>query len=218
MPWARGTGCWAPRRGSYAPRAAIDTVPHRVVREHLETFLAAAATRTDGVSCPASSNASSAASSGVDFSSMAFAVRCDDCAFERLVPLSCKGRAVCASCGGRHMAEQAANLVQTVLPWVPVRQWVFTVPHQLRYRLAFDPTLGRAVVGVFVRAVLDWDRRRARRAGWARGHSGSVTVIQRFGSGLQLNVHGHALALDGVFTEAADGTPRFQPAAAPTDL
>src|SRR5262245_3004379 len=34
----------------------------------------------------------------------------------------------------------------------------------------------------------------------------------------QLNVHGHALVLDGVFTEAADGTLRFHPAAAPTDL
>jgi hypothetical protein len=67
-------------------------------------------------------------------------------------------------------------------------------------------------------AVLGWYRRRARRAGWANGHSGSVTVIQRFGSGLQLNVHGHALVLDGVFTEATDGTLRFHPAAAPTDL
>jgi hypothetical protein len=28
------------------------------------------------------------------------------------------------------MAEQAANLVQAVLPWVPIRQWVLTVPHR----------------------------------------------------------------------------------------
>jgi hypothetical protein len=45
-----------------------------------------------------------------------------------------------------------------------------------------------------------------------------VTVIQRFGSGLQLNVHGHALFLDGVFTEAADGTLLFHPAPPPTDI
>ena len=57
--------------------------------------------------------------------------------------------------------------------------------------------------------MLGWYRRRARRAGWADGHSGSVTVIQRFGSGLQLNVHSHALFLDGVFTEGADGTLHF---------
>jgi len=115
------------------------------------------------------------------------------------------------------MAEQAANLIHAVLPWLPVRQWVLTVPHRLRYRLAFDHTLCRAVVAVCVRAVLGWYRRRARRAGWAGGHSGSVTVIQRFGSGLQLNLHAHALALDGVFTEAADGTLRFHPAPPPSD-
>src|SRR5262249_50234231 len=100
---------------------------------------------------------------------------------------------------------------------VPVRQWVLTVPHRLRYRLAFDHTLCRAVIAVFVRAVLGWYRRRARRAGWADGHSGSGTDIQRFGSRLQVNVHAHALVLDGVFTEAADGTLRFHPAPAPTD-
>src|SRR5262249_36564006 len=44
-----------------------------------------------------------------------------------------------------------------------------------------------------------------------------VTVIQRFGSGLQLNVHAHALVLDGVFTEAADGTLRFYPAPPPSE-
>jgi hypothetical protein len=112
------------------------------------------------------------------------------------------------------MAEQAANLVESVLPWVPVRQWVLTephrtVPHRLRYRLAFDHSLCRAVIAVLVRAVLGWYRRRARRAGWADGQSGSVTVIQRFGSGLQLNVQSHALVLDGVFTDAADGSLRF---------
>src|SRR5262249_54964971 len=46
-------------------------------------------------------------------------VRCDDCAFERLVPLSCKGRAVCTSCGGRRGAGPAADLIPAVLPRVP---------------------------------------------------------------------------------------------------
>jgi hypothetical protein len=44
-----------------------------------------------------------------------------------------------------------------------------------------------------------------------------VTVTQRFGSG-QLNVHGDALFLDGVFTEGPDGTLRFHPTPPPTDL
>ena len=83
--------------------------------------------------------------------------------------------------------------------------------HRLRYRLAFDHALCRAIVGVFVRTVLGAYRRRARRHGLRHGQGGCVTVIQRFGSGLELNIHFHTLALDGVFSAAADGTLRFHP-------
>ena len=48
-----GTEAAGPRAvAPYVPRAAADTVLHGVVREHLETFLAAAAARTDGVGLP----------------------------------------------------------------------------------------------------------------------------------------------------------------------
>jgi ribosomal protein S27E len=93
----------------YVPRAAADTVVHGVVQEHLETFLAAAAARTGGVG-PRVIERELRAFLRCGLLVHGFLrVRCDDCAFERLVPLSCKGRAVCASCGGRRMAEQAAN-------------------------------------------------------------------------------------------------------------
>src|SRR5438094_7398002 len=72
-----------------------------------------------------------------------------------------------------------------------------------------DHALCRAVLGVFIRAVLGWYRRRGRRGGVPDGQSGTVTVVQRFGSGLELNVHFHALSLDGVFAPGADGTLRF---------
>ena len=49
------------------------------------------------------------------------------------------------------MAEQAAHLVDHVLPHVPVRQGVLTLPHRLRYLLAWNHGLCRAVLGVFVR-------------------------------------------------------------------
>jgi hypothetical protein len=49
---------------------------------------------------------------------------------------------------------------------------------------------------------------------WA---SGSVTVIQRFGGGLNLNVHFHTLLLDGVFFEGQDGALEFRPLPPPTD-
>ena len=47
------------------------------------------------------------------------------------------------------MTERAAHLIDAVLPWVPVRQWVLTVPYRLRNRMAFDHGLTRAVLGVF---------------------------------------------------------------------
>ena len=137
-------------------------------------------------------------------------VRCDGCAFERLVPFSCKRRGFCPSCGGRRMAERAAHLVDAVLPHVPVRQWVLTLPYRLH-------EVCRAVLAVYVRAVLGFYRRRARHNGMCDGRSGAVTVIQRFGGGLQLNVHFHSLFLDGVFTETPDDTLEFHPAEPPSD-
>src|SRR5213594_4221878 len=113
------------------------------------------------------------------------------------------------------MAEQAAHLVDHVLPHVPVRQWVLTLPHRLRYLLAYNHALCRAVLGVAARAVLGFYRRRARRT--RDGRSGAVTVIQRFGGGLQLNVHFHTLLLDGVFAAGEDGSLEFHAAEPPSD-
>ena len=108
------------------------------------------------------------------------------------------------------MAERAAHLVDHVFPDVPVRQWVLSLPHRLRYLLAWDHELCRAVSGVAVRAVLAFLRRRARREGVADGRSGAVVVVQRFGGALNLNIHLHALVLDGVFTNDG-GAVRFHP-------
>ena len=171
--------------GIYEPRSPAGTVLNQVVRTHLERFLAETAAATDGAGVPRFIEREFRDFLGCGALGRGFArVRCDTCRFERLVPFSCKARAVCPSCGGRRMAEQAAHLVEAVLPSVPVRQWVLTVSHRLRYRLAFDHALCRAVLGVFIRAVLGWYHRRGRRAGVPEGQSGTVTVVQRFGSGL----------------------------------
>ena len=41
------------------------------------------------------------------------------------------------------------------------------------------------------------------------GHGGAVTLIQRFGSAANLNIHLHCLVLDGVYRCGADGVPSF---------
>ena len=113
------------------------------------------------------------------------------------------------------MAERAAALVDEVLPQVPVRQWVLTLPYRVRYRLAWHHALCRLVLGVFTRVLLAFYARNARTHGVSGGQTGTITVIQRFGSGLQLNVHFHTLVLDGVFSEGRPGQLTFHPAPPP---
>ncbi|MCA9579417.1 MAG: transposase, partial [Myxococcales bacterium] len=146
--------------------------------------------------------------------------RCDDCAQSRLVALSCKQRAFCPRCIGRRMADQARHLVQHVLPPVRTRQWVLSFPHELRWHMAFDHDLTLAVWRVARRAIDAFYKARARRVG-PPGHnddaqSGSIMAIQRFGGALNLNVHFHAVYLDGAFVERSDGTLRFLEALPPT--
>ena len=56
-----------------------------------------------------------------------------------------------------------------------------------------------------------------KRAGFklSRADTGAVTLIQRFGSAANLNIHLHCLVLDGVYLNR-DGVPVFHEAAAPT--
>jgi hypothetical protein len=143
-------------------------------------------------------------------------VHCDACGCDRLVPFSCKGRGFCSSCGGRRMADTAAHLVDRVLPEVPVRQWVLSLPFGLRYRLAYDARLTSDVLQRFIRDVFTSLRRRARLA-WriADPRCGAVTFVQRFGGALNVNVHFHALVLDGVH-DPGEGM-RFRPLPPPDD-
>ena len=115
------------------------------------------------------------------------------------------------------MTERAAHLVDHVWPEAPVRQWVLIFPPQVRYQLA-SRAANRctAVAGVLHRAVQRHLRSWARTRGLGDARSGAVIVVQRFGGALNLNVHFHALMLDGVFARAADGRLRFHRAPAPT--
>jgi Putative transposase len=47
--------------------------------------------------------------------------------------------------------------------------------------------------------------------------SGAVTLIQRFGSAANLNIHLHCLVLDGVYRRGIDGAPEFVEVPEPTD-
>jgi len=116
------------------------------------------------------------------------------------------------------MADTAARLVDDVFPPnVPVRQWVLSLPIEIRYRLAYDGKLLSDVLAVFLRVVRGWYYMQAKATGYKDARCGSVTFAQRFGSSLNCNPHFHTLALDGVYIQADDDTPTFLPAPELTD-
>jgi hypothetical protein len=75
-----------------------------------------------------------------------------------------------------------------VLPQQPVRQWMLSLPFALRYLLATRPEVVTQVLGIVNRAISGHLIRKARLTR-ASAVTGSVTLIQRFGSALNLNVH-----------------------------
>ena len=142
-------------------------------------------------------------------------VRCESCHHEKLVAFSCKRRGFCPSCGARRMVESAALLVDEVLPKKPIRQWVLTVPFPLRFLFAAYPELMGKALGIVTRTV---STHLAHQAGFKKkeAHTGAVTLIQRFGSALNLNIHFHMLFLDGVYVDDGAGHFAFHSNKAPT--
>ena len=141
-------------------------------------------------------------------------VRCDSCHDEKLVAFSCKRRGFCPSCGARRMADSAALLVDKILPHQPMHQWVLSVPFPLRLLFASNPKAMGKVLGIVYRATAT---HLTHKAGLKKttAQTGAVTLIQCFGSALNLNIHFHMLFLDGVYS-ANDTGLRFCRTSAPT--
>ncbi len=149
-------------------------------------------------------------------------VHCGGCGYDRLVAFSCKTRAWCPSCLTRRMSDRAAHLVDNVIPAVPIRHWVLSLPPPLRYMLAYDRALCSAVLAAHMRAVFSYLRHKAKCELGLRSvkhaHPGAVTAIQRASSNLALNVHFHSAVTDGVFVQSSsDEPPRFRAVSAPSD-
>ena len=79
-----------------------------------------------------------------------------------------------------------------VLPEVPLRQWVCSLPWRLRYAMGYDRKLCSDVLAAFVGALRRSLRWRAKRELGLRSledaQVGGVTVIQRADSSLRMNV------------------------------
>jgi len=121
------------------------------------------------------------------------------------------------------MAQTAAHLADHVIPPVPVRQWVISVPKRLRGFLADRPRAVAALTKIFLDEI---ERLQLAASGFnpaantpsaSRPRLGGISFLHRFGSALNHHVHLHACVTDGAFVPAAaevgtDAPPAFLPA------
>ena len=126
-----------------------------------------------------------------------------------LVPTSCKVRGLCPSCGQKRALLWAERMVEEVLPLVPYRQLVFTIPRNLRAAFLRDRSLygdlcraAYASSRDFLRAHAPRDLPRLRKALPAM-----VVVPQSFGDLLIAHPHAHAVCSLGLFTPEGSFLP-----------
>jgi hypothetical protein len=116
-------------------------------------------------------------------------LRYASCAHEKLVAFSCKRRGFCPSCGARRMVEAAAHLVDHVIPAVPVRQRVVSLPIPLRILFAahaqlLTPLL-RIIHGVIARFLIKQAGIKASEAPTpVRSRSSSVSALRRISTSI----------------------------------
>jgi hypothetical protein len=116
------------------------------------------------------------------------------------------------------MADEAAYLVDLLLPQSAYRQWCLTFPWPIRYLMAKDYKLITAILTLVLRCLFAWQRKMAKRAGHPRAKVAAVTFIQRWGRVVNSHVHFHSLLPDGVFVLDRSGAAlRVVPLPPPTD-
>ena len=185
---------------TYQQRRPEKTVLYGVIQQHLESFLRHAHERS-GQRLPkyVENEFRRYLECGVHAHGFARAV-CETCSGELLLPFSCKLRGLCPACNTRRMSNTAAHLVDHVIaPDVTLRQWVLSVPFELRLLLAPKPAALSAIGRIFVQEIQHWQRQQAEALGFEHAEGAAVSFCQRFGSSLNLNIHWHVIVPDALF-------------------
>lgn len=137
----------------YTARRPAETILYAIVRDHIEAFLAHA---RENYECSLPRYVEQAfrvyLTCGV-FAHKFMRLHCDACRRDLLVAFACQGRGICPSCAGRRMANSAAHHVDRILPAVPLRQFVLSLPFELRRLAAFRADVARALGRIFIEAV-----------------------------------------------------------------
>ena len=197
---------------SYERRAPEDSALHRAVRQGWPEVQAAIREQTGGKLPDYLHKAVKAYLACGQLANGFSRWQCRSCHKDMLVAFSCKVRGLCNSCDGKRMIEEAEHLTNSVLPKVPYRQWVLTLPFDLRYLAAWNVPLRNAILTAAMNAIHRQYEAQARARGIkGKVQSGAVVVTQRASSDLRLNLHFHILAADGVWAER-NGQVEFRPA------
>jgi hypothetical protein len=187
---------------TYARRRPETTVLFHLLRDHLESFLAACADDTGrGLPSYVERELRSwflCGQLGAGF----LRARCEACGHSVLVPFSCKSH-LCPSCAAARMERHVVHLTERVLPAVPLRLWTVSFPFDLRLLLAADPAFLSFVHGAFVRRALASLERKGRARELALCQGGTVSFIQLFDASLRASPHFHTLIPDGVWALGA---------------
>jgi hypothetical protein len=190
------------RPAVYRPRSPQQTDFYKLVEDNLETFLALAndplCTSEPSVAPHAETAPRDFLTCGLSGEGVALAA-CETCGRMMAVPFSCKRRCPCPSCATKLMSRTAARLVEEVVPDVPMRMWVLTLPKRLRWFLDRDRKVCDGVSRILATEV---DRFLGKAAGMQEGRSGSLQFLQ-WGSShdLKKHLHFHQMSTDGVFVE-----------------
>jgi hypothetical protein len=173
--------CAPARAPPYAPHRPEDTALYRLVKDHLDAFVDHAREHYQKpLPRYVEREMQRYLACGI-FSEGFVRCHCDGCGRDLLVAFSCKNRGVCPSCCARRMCNTAAHLADRVVPDVPVRQWVLSLPFELRRVVAFRADVLRAVAKIFYEAVA---AHYARTCAVPGGQGGAATFVQRFGGSI----------------------------------
>jgi hypothetical protein len=114
------------------------------------------------------------------------------------------------------MCDEAANITDRILPNAPVRQWVLSLPFELRGLSATKPDVLTAMGRIFAEEIA---RATEHLTDIAGAKTGAISFPQRFGGSLNLHLHFHTLAIDGVFEKQGEGIRLHEaPPPATTDV
>jgi hypothetical protein len=187
---------------------------YRTVQTHLATWLERSCDTRQGGSPPAHVEREFRRYLECGILAHGFArARCAECGHDFLIAYSCKGRGLCPACNARRMVETAGHLADHVLPRLPVRQWVLSVPKRLRYTLQSDPAVQTLALQLFLSAVEQGIRQCCSGAG-PNARIGAVAFIHRFGALLNPHLHFDCIVVEGVFKADAAGGAQFHEARA----